>query len=690
HPPGTLSLPVLGAPLDEVVATGSLALVEGPDGPEIRYHEHRFPVRPGTGAEADAGPDLSPAALREVLDRQWYRLGHWRLADEDLSYRRFFDVTDLVGVRVEDPDVFDRTHALVVELVRSGVVQGLRIDHVDGLADPRGYLDRLSEVTHGVWVVVEKILERGERLPPDWAADGTSGYEGGALVTALLHDPAGAEALGALFASRVERSSSWASAVSTAKADVIARLFRAERARLARLALAAWSPGPLGRTAPVDVEDAFTALLVAFDRYRLYAPPRGALSDADRALLSDVVGRAARSAPRSAPLLRAIERTLREGSGGAAGRELRTRLNQVAGAVMAKGVEDTALYRWVAHPGAGDVGAAPVPLGCSLAEAHEAAAHLAAWPHGLVATSTHDSKRSEDARARLALLGEVVDEWTAVVDAVAARLGAGPGAPPDGWALLVLCQSLVAAWPVDGKRLSGYLEKAAREAKRRTSWRAPDVEYETGLRAMATAAVDDDEVRGLVTAFVDRLDVAARENGLAQVLAKVALPGIPDVYRGNEAWRYDLTDPDNRRPVDHRAMDRLIETARSRRDAPWPEPQPGLAKAWLLVRGLGVRRARAEAFREGYAPLLAQGAAADHLFAFVRGHEVVALVPRFPLARARAGGWRDTTIELPPGRWRDALAGGPTREGEVAVASLLDTFPVGLLVRQPGPTRAAR
>ena len=679
HPAGTLMLPVLGESPEEAVASGALVVDAGRGEPALRYHEQRFPLRPGSATETD-----DRMAVLGVLEHQWYRLGDWRSHADEVCHRRFFDVDALVGVRVEDPEVFARTHALAVELVRDGIAQGLRVDHIDGLADPDEYLERLAAATDGAWVVVEKILERGERPPSAWLVDGTTGYEGGALITDVLHDPVGAPALESLFAEITGSCTTWPDEVARGKRDALARLFRPEHRRLTRLAAEA-----LGTHDDDLVADAVGALVVDMDRYRTYAPPEGPMPAREAGVLLAAADRARVACPGRAGCIDELVALLVAGEGGSAGAELRRRYNQVTGAVTAKGVEDTALYRWSALPGAGDVGAVPHPLGRSLEEFHAEAEQSTAWPGGLVATSTHDSKRSEDGRARLALLGEVGEEWPTLVRRWCERLGshrAGAGAPPDGLAALVLFQSLVGAWPLDVERAQAHLLKSVREAKSATSWTEPDETYERAVAEMVAVAFRDPALIGEVASFVERLDRPARVNALAQVLLKVTLPGIPDVYQGNEAWRHDLTDPDNRRPVDFDRRRGLLETVRSvGPDEIWPDDGSGRAKLWLLRRALDVRHRHADAFVGRYAPLSAEGEAADHVVAFVRGHQVATLVPRFPLALERAGGWRGTTVRLPAGRWVDGLSGGPEREGIVLLEDLLHRFPVALLVRLPGP-----
>lgn len=692
HPAGSVLLPVLGAHPSQAIAAGDLRLDGTGEEVVVRYHDQCFPLRPGTVPpsvrEAPGRAVADGGELEALLARQWYRLAHWRAGQDDLSHRRFFDVTGLVGVRVEDPEVFDRTHALIIELVHEGVVQGLRVDHIDGLADPDGYLDRLAAVTDGAWVLVEKILERGERLPSAWSVDGTTGYEGGALVTEVLHDPTGAPPLVDLFEQVTGDTQAWPEQVACGKRAVLDRLFQPEQRRLLDRAVAALA------TVGVDadegsVAEALRELIVSLVPYRTYPPPSGPMGTVEAAVLETATRSARAACPARAELIGELARVLLEGGGGNAGLELRRRFNQVTGAVTAKGVEDTALYRWIPLPGAGDVGAAPHPLGRSLEDFHATAARSTAWPQGLVAASTHDSKRGEDVRARLAVLGEASDEWAAAVRAWNERLGrlpVGEGAPPDGLAALTLWQSLLGAWPIDEERTRGQLRKAMREAKRSTSWTDPDEAYEAAVDAMVAAVFAAPDLLAEVASFVDGVDGPGRVNALAQLLLRLTLPGIPDVYQGNELWRHDLTDPDNRRSVDFDRRRCVLDAINAAAPGDvWPDDGSGRAKMWLLHRALAVRRRHGEAFLGPYAPLSVTGPTADHVVAYLRGDQVVTVVPRFPIALARAGGLQDTEVRLPAGRWVDALDHGRVWEGAVGASELLAPFPVALLVRTPGP-----
>lgn len=568
-----IAVPILGGPLEEVLAAGELVV----DGDALRYFEHELPLRPDAPAE---GP------VAEVVARQHHRPVWWR---EPPGYRRFFDITSLVGVRVEDPDVFALTHQLPIRWCRSGQVDGLRIDHVDGLADPAGYLERLDAEVPGTWLLVEKILGEGEELPDAWPVGGTTGYEFAGLVDQLLVDPTGEAPMTEGYRELTGDPSTWEETAAEAKAEVAERLFSAELDRLAVLA--------------GGFRDELARVVGSLDRYRTYVAPTGPPEAADRAILGlaglppELLGH----------------------------RELLVRLQQVSGPVMAKGIEDTAMYRYLRLVSLNEVGGHPGTFGITVERFHQWCAAAAARPHRLLAGTTHDTKRSEDVRARLDLLAQVPDRWFDAVGRWRAR-----AAFEDPHLEYLLWQTLVGAWPIDAGRLTAYLHKAAREAALRTSWRDPDERYEAAVGELVERVTGDGELLGDVEAFVEELRPAGRANSLAGALLRCTAPGVPDLYQGSEGEVLTLVDPDNRRPV------------------PWGRSAGG-DKARVITTALGVRRAHPVAFGAGgsYEPL----SSAEGVLAYRRGEDVAVAVPLRMGVRAEA--------ERPSGRWEDLLAGLP-------------------------------
>lgn len=685
HGDGRVALPVLGGELDDVIAAGELTVapVAGPaevdavggdaSGAAVdvaasgtaRYYDLVLPLAPGTEplrATSDA------AAVRDVLARQHWTLGFWKRDADLLNYRRFFTVTSLAGVRVELPDVFDATHAEVLRWAREGLVDGLRIDHPDGLADPGGYLERLSAALDRAssersepapsYLVVEKILEPGEQLPGWWQTDGTTGYDALGEIDRVLVDAGGEASLTAVDTALRGAPADWNDLIAGTKREIADTSQAAEVGRLVRVL-----PPDVRESLGADVaRDALAELLAAFPVYRAYLPTgtehvahAAAAASARRPDLADPI---AALAPLAAE----------------AGTEFSRRFMQTTGPVMAKGVEDRAFYRYSRLTSLAEVGGDPSRFALSVDDLHDAfGRRQASWPHALTALTTHDTKRSEDTRARLAVLAEVPGRWSAVLAELRDVASTGDG-PLDN----LLWQAVVGAWtdePGLADRLHAYAEKAAREGGVGTDWAAPDEAFEARVHALVDAAVG--HARPLVSAFVDEIADAGRSNGLAAKLLQLAGPGVPDVYQGTELWDHSLVDPDNRRLVDVDARRALL----SRIAEGWMPPvdDSGAAKLLLVMRALRLRRDRPELFTR-YTPLEVAGEASDHAVAFDRGG-AIAVATRLPVGLAARGGWGDTALLVPPGSWRDELTGAEVTGGIVPLGPLLERYPVALLAR---------
>lgn len=614
--------------------------------------------------EALAEAAANPETLDALLERQPYRLVFWRTQRADVGYRRFFDVASLVGVRVEAEHVFDDVHRRTLALVADGTLDGLRIDHVDGLRDPAGYLARLRAAARGVWIGVEKILGADERLPAGWPVDGTTGYETGEAIGAVLIDPRGEAALTAFAERYTGEPFAVAAEVRRARREVLTQAFGGEVRRLTRLAMAALAGDARFRDVVDDeVSEALIELLAGYEVYRTYGlggqpPPAAQIAHLDRAVAAALEARS----DLDRDLLGWLRAVLAFGGGDPAADELALVTQQMTGAVMAKAVEDTVFYRHVRLLARNEVGAEPGRFALDLAGFH--ARMAAAAPGALIATSTHDSKRGEDVRARLAVLSEIPDAWIAAVERWTARADRHRrGELPDRHTMYVLWQTLVGAWPLDAPRLHGFLEKAMREAKRATSWTRIDAAYEAAAHDFADAVLADRELRDDVGGFVRAIAGAGWRNGLAQTLLKLTVPGIPDLYQGSERWHLRLVDPDNRHDV----------APRGPLPAAMPPPPAGIdddgaSKLWLIREALALRARRAADFAGAYTPL----AAAAHLIAFVRGEGVVVVAPRWTCADRG-----DAAVELPPGAWRGL--DGVVHAG--SATALFANFPVALLER---------
>ncbi|MGA5897254.1 malto-oligosyltrehalose synthase [Streptomyces venetus] len=650
---GQVLLPVLGGPLGEVL--GELRV----DGDVLRYYDHAFPLREGTG-------DLP---LPHLLDAQWYRPVWWRLARTELNYRRFFSISELIGVRVEDPEVFEATHGKILQLLHEGVIDGLRVDHPDGLADPDGYLRRLHEATGGRWTVVEKILADGERLPVSWPVAGTTGYDALRHVDGLFTDPAGfGDLLGQyrrFAAPQTDRGGHWEATVRRAAYKVLTHELATETDRLTRVAarLCATSPEPALRDrAPWALRTALQELLVRMEVYRPYESVDAASVVTEEAAAE---ARLAFAVPEEAGAVDVV-RDLVLGRYGdePAQVEFRTRFAQTSSALRAKSVEDTAFYRYVPLLSATEVGGNPGGPALSPEEFHAYCARVQRdWPVTGTVVSTHDTKRSADVRAALNVLTECPDRWADVLAEVT-RTGEGV---PDAQLAWAAWQTVFGLGPADAERVRGALLKHVREAGLYTSWTEQEPPYEEAVARFVTAGPCGTPGER-VAAFRDSLERHIRANVLGAALVQLTMPGVPDVYQGTEAEYRALVDPDNRRPV---GFPPEVSGATS-------EEKLRVTRAALALRA---RRPGAFGDTATYTPLTAEGPAARHCLAFVRSGAALTAVTRLSLRLEEAGGWQDTRLPLPAGRWADAVEPGREFTGHARVADLLGRSPVALLER---------
>ncbi|WP_136245024.1 malto-oligosyltrehalose synthase [Mycobacterium intracellulare] len=631
---GRIVLPVLGS--DEDAADLTV------DGDVLRLGDLALPIAPGTAG--GTGP--------EVHDRQHYRLVGWR--NGVCGYRRFFSITSLAGLRQEDRAVFDATHAEVGRWFAEGLVDGVRIDHPDGLSDPCGYLAWLRElVGPSAWIVIEKILAVDEALEPTLPVGGTTGYDVLREVGGLFVDPQGAPALTAL----VESSGVDYRALPDMLADLKIRsatdTLGSELSRLRRsIAAAAGADHP-------QLPAAVAALLTHLGVYRSDYP--GLV-----ALLPTALAETEAAAPELGPALQVLAAALARGG------EPATRLQQLCGAVTAKSVEDCLFYRDARLVSLNEVGGEPHRFGVGAAEFHHSAASRARmWPQAMTTLTTHDTKRGEDVRARIGVLSQVPSLWAEFVARWETRAPS-----PDPATGQFLWQNIFGVWPVSGQvtrelrdRLHGYAEKAIREAAWHTSWNEPDTDFEDAIHRWLDTVLDG-PVAGQLTELVAQLNPHAASDALGQKLLALTVPGIPDVYQGTELWDDSLVDPDNRRPVDYAA----------RRAALHELQHP---KIRVVTTALRVRRAHPDSFLRGdYVPVLADGDAADHVVAFRRGSnggDIVVAVTRWTVRLAESG-WGNTVLPLPDGTWKDALTGA-VADGPTSAAQLFADLPVVLLER---------
>jgi (1->4)-alpha-D-glucan 1-alpha-D-glucosylmutase len=630
-------------------------------------------------------------ALDALLRRQNYRLASWRTASEELDYRRFFNIDSLVGLRTEDDAVFAETHAVVAALVRDGAVDGLRLDHVDGLRDPEGYLHRLRRATGAPFTVVEKILERGERLPDTWPVDGTSGYDFAARVDNLFVATDNESALPEIYARFTGETAPYDDVVQAAKHQIMREELTTEVERLTRL-LAEICDGHRRQRDHTrrDLRTAVREVLAGFDVYRTYVQPDRGVSDADRSCVRHAVDSAHRRAPDvDRELLGFIGELLLLEHAGGLETDFALRVQQVSASVMAKGVEDTAFFRYHRLVCLNEVGNDPGVFGRAIDDFHRETAEVAArWPSTMLTLSTHDTKRSADVRVRIALLSEMPEPWQALVTDLSSRADRYRAAGwPDANTEYLLYQTLVGAWPISPERVAAFLTKATREAKVHTSWVDPDPEYDAAVQAFAAGVLADTEFLAAVERFLaaHRIVELGRQTSLAQTALLLTCPGVPDIYQGAELWDLSLVDPDNRRSVDFDARARALAEL-DRAEVPprlsLGDDEVGVWKLRLIARLLDHRRRRAALFEDAaYEPLPVEGEQADHVVAFGRGGLAVA-VPRLIAGFGGPGAWGETRVAVPEGRWVDLLTGAPVIGGGVAVSTLFEDAPVAVLARE--------
>lgn len=746
------------APLLAAAGLGGLAALFAPSaGPRSRLlRRQQFEIARATLIDAavasevqraiaallrDHDPALADGVRRldRLLERQHYRLAWWRCAADEINWRRFFDVSSLAALRIQDPAVFEAVHETLFRLYRDGWIDGLRIDHVDGLADPRGYCRRLRARLRRLalqrpaaapqgesYIVVEKILARGERLAPDWDVDGTSGYSFMSEAGALLHDPDGEAALGAMWTARGGRAD-FADEEVRARRRIPEELFSAEFRHCADALHAIARSDPRWRDwSPAAVRRVLGELLAHFPVYRTYADASGR-SAADAQVMRQAVGAAvSRLRPGEQPLLALIDRWL----GGEAPRGLRSaparrarlraieRFQHLTAPVAAKAVEDTAFYRHGRLLSRNEVGADPGQFSLPVADFHRISAERRQrYPRALLATATHDHKRGEDVRARLSMLSECPLEWSAAVEAWSAlnralRQQIDGALAPDDRDEYILYQMIVGCWPFDAAmpdlgayaaRLREWYRKALREARRHSSWIDPRSGYEDACDRFVEALLDPARSGAFlasVTRFVDAIAAAGAVKSLGQTLLRLTVPGVPDLYQGTEFWDLSMVDPDNRRAVDFDARRRSL-AAQPSVDALLADWRSGAIKQQLIARTLALRAAEPALFDAGhYLPLEVEGPQAQRFIAFARSHRGAAalvVVPRLaaglvaqPLPLLDAAALDGTRIVLPRRLrrlcWRsgldDAGAGvGPAPSGAtIMLSTLLARWPVGLLI----------
>ncbi len=644
--------------------------------------------------------------LDRLIQEQFWRVAFHRVAEDEINYRRFFNINDLAGLRIEVGPVFDHVHARIFRMLESGEIDGLRIDHIDGLFDPKAYLEALrAAAPRPFYLVIEKILASHESLRADWPVEGTTGYDYTNLALGVLVDAGSEQAFTQAYHDFAGEDQDFATVAREGKLRIMENEMASELNALGRRAahLADQSPMTADLTRAL-LQRAIRQVVANFPVYRTYLDFAGMPADADRRDIAWAMTRARRSDPDVHPsafdflqntLMAETEQPPTQELSHSAALRLAMKVQQFSGPVMAKGVEDTAFYRYNRFVALNEVGGAPERFGLAPALFHKAnAARAQNWPHAMLTTATHDTKRGEDNRARLAVLSEMPEEWRRQVETWTRILRARRGdvertAAPDRDDEYMLYQMFVGSWPVDmldapsaeqleayGARIRAALEKSLREAKRRSSWAAPDADYEQATQTFAKEALRSDTFLANFLPFMRRVARLGIENSLVQTVCKLTAPGVPDIYQGCELWDFSLVDPDNRRPVDFAQRNAAVADLAAALKVPekhsalfetlmgeWQDGRVKLAATALL---LALRREEPEIFSSGdYQPIVVEGDRSDWAFGYVRTsgeRKLAVLIARYPAHRETEPKW-SATARLPEGRWFDLFRGQDANVG---------------------------
>ncbi|MBB5056626.1 (1-_4)-alpha-D-glucan 1-alpha-D-glucosylmutase [Granulicella aggregans] len=634
-------------------------------------------------AELNANQD----ALDDFLSQQNYRLSYWKTADQQLGYRRFFDVNTLIGLRIEREHVFEETHELILGWLKEGVLDGIRIDHPDGLRDPLEYFRRLRAAAPEAWIVGEKILEPGEFLRQEWPIEGTSGYDFLNVALNILVKPEGVAELDRIYAEFTDRSTDFHAIAHDKKLAVTQEALGSDVNRLTSIFVNICETNRNQRDyTRAEIRRAIREVASCFTVYRTYVvPSRNEITSEDREVITAATECAkANRSDIDGGLFDFLRDVLTMQVTGKEESEFVLRFQQFTGPVMAKGVEDTAFYCYNRLTAMNEVGADPSRQGSTIEEFHAYNAKMqATHPLTMTTLSTHDTKRSEDVRARMAVLSEIPEVFAHAIYRWSENTTQHRASFLDKGTQYFYYQTLIAAWPITPDRMKAYMQKAMREAKEQTTWVANNKDYEDAVNNFIDGTFSDKAFLAEVETFVVGIKRAGWMNSLSQTLLKLTGPGVPDQYQGTELWDLSLVDPDNRRPVDYDLRRRLLKEVHvASLEQIMQRIDEGLPKLWTIHRGLTLRRRHPERFGEtaAYTPIIATGRKAEHAVAFLRGDSVATIVPRWTMSLNND--WADTKIVIPEGRWHNHLTDEPLLGGTHLLSQLLAEFPVALLTKE--------
>lgn len=627
----------------------------------------------------------SALLLQKLHQRQNYQLVFWQTSLKKTSYRRFFHLNSLVGIKIEERKVFTATLKLVLQWQKDCGFNGVRVDHIDGLRNPEEYLRRLYKALPDKWIIVEKILAADERLPATWPVAGTTGYEFLNVVTNVLLDPRKEAAFTNFYAKYIGENNNYAQVLRSNKMLVLQQLFAADINLLVELLIKICRQYNKPRFSRKSIKLVLTTLIVCFPRYRTYIDPqRNKISATDREIVIKVVSEAKNilvtAQYKLCEFIKAILLLQYQGNDV---KDFVFRLQQLTGPVMAKGGEDTALYCYNRFVALNEVGGDPGKFGGSVEDFHRSMLSTNKYhPCTMLTTSTHDTKRSEEVRARLLVLSEISDQWFAKVNAWTNYCAAHYAADlPDRNTLYFLYQNLVGVWPIAQERFQNYMQKAIREAKVYTSWFFPNATYEAKLHNFIANIFTDKKFNASINALVAQINNPGRTNALSQVVLKLTAPGIPDIYQGSELWNMSLVDPDNRLPVDFNLYQQVFAEMLTLAPAEiLSRMDVGLPKMWVTYKILDLRKKHSNLFNSStYLPLYFAGEVQQPGIAFLRNSKVLVVVPRLIITlRAK---WNSAWLTIPAGNWQNIFTGEQISGGTITLQQALQNFPVAVFFK---------
>ena len=689
--PEKVLLPILDDQYGYVLEKGLLKISHENGDLTLHYKDQTFPINISSLGNISESLDAEIVHLNAdhehlhaLLEKQNYRLAHFRIANHELGYRRFFDIRDLIGIRVEDEEVLNKTHMRIFEWIDCNMADGLRIDHPDGLYDPTEYLQRIRRRFPSTWIVAEKILMVNEPLPQQWLIAGTTGYDFLNLVMRLFISKDGELPLTNFYKTFTSDHTDYLEVMHKSKRFVLKELLDSELNHLSNIFIAVCEKHPYYRDYSCqEVKEVLLETAVHFPVYRCYYSNGSPLRQDDISSIEYAIRNALKTSPHlEENLFRFFKEILLLQRKGKLEEELALRFQQLTSATMAKGVEDTAFYRYNRFIALNEVGGNPNHFAISVENFHAACTKAAKeWPESLLATTTHDTKRSEDVRARLVLLSEIPKLWEETcLQWAKNNKQYHQDTAIDPSTEYFLYQTLLGAWPISTDRLWASMLKSMREAKLFTTWIKPNTSYEDGWKNFIENVCEDANFILDLSSFVAILTDYGHINSLAQTLIKLTAPGIPDIYQGTEIWSRTLVDPDNRQPVDFQKLQLYLqELSKLTIDEINNRSHEGLPKLWLIHQVLTFRKKHAKHFsREAsYEPLYAKGPKADHIIAFKRGNNIITIAPR--LIIESLGRWESTFIKIPSGSWQNILTNEFYEGGPVLIADLFKLFPVAFL-----------